>query len=265
MCNCCRNNTNNVAWLNEWNSILDATLPSCVCHTAGMDAFYEASLPVFRHAMIAHDLEFYLGPTWKEDINIHSKPYVQFYLDHIEDIAKTTPILLCAHSYTQHLAILSGGQLLKRVVAKGLQLRPDDDKYSAAAVSSPPSSSQGTMAFYIDLNGTRGEGSGSNTYTDNKENKNIQTIATLKRSLKAALDGPLYDSMTEEEHQLFISEVCRTFQFNNKIITSYKVGLLYPLKAYTNFGVHMCRQHPHIVSTLAVGVLAVMIWRYYHS
>lgn len=33
--------------------------------------------------------------------------------DHLERLAANDPVLLLAHSYTQHLALLSGGQIIK--------------------------------------------------------------------------------------------------------------------------------------------------------
>lgn len=36
------------------------------------------------------------------------------------------PLLLIAHAYTQHMALLAGGQIMRRSVRGSLQLGPDD-------------------------------------------------------------------------------------------------------------------------------------------
>ena len=48
------------------------------------------------------------------------------YLDRIDKISRESPHLLLAHAYTQHMAVLAGGQILRRSVRSTLQLAPDD-------------------------------------------------------------------------------------------------------------------------------------------
>ena len=51
---------------------------------------------------------------------------VALYLDRLEKISRDSPHLLLAHAYTQHMAILAGGQILRRSVRSTMQLGPDD-------------------------------------------------------------------------------------------------------------------------------------------
>lgn len=41
-------------------------------------------------------------------------------------LAADSPFLLIVHAYTQHMALLAGGQILRRSVRGALQLGPDD-------------------------------------------------------------------------------------------------------------------------------------------
>ncbi len=51
-------------------------------------------------------------------------PAVAAYVEHLNDISSSDPIRLVAHAYTQHLALLAGGQRIRKFVAStvpGLQ------------------------------------------------------------------------------------------------------------------------------------------------
>lgn len=90
---------------------------------AGLRELHAAALPLYRASAFKQDLTFYLGPDWEADIRKHSlSPQVQAYLDHLDNLAQTEPLLLAAHAFTQLLAVASGGQILARLVKKGLGL-----------------------------------------------------------------------------------------------------------------------------------------------
>ena len=57
-------------------------------------------------------------------------PAVRQYLYRLKHIARDTPELLLAHAYTQHSAILAGGQMLRRMCRKAMRL--PEDKGTAA-------------------------------------------------------------------------------------------------------------------------------------
>lgn len=73
----------------------------------------------------------------KEDIATFQKKFrtklrgsiskaTQNYIDHIQNIAKTKPELLVAQAYVRYLGDLSGGQSIKKVVAKTFELEGNE-------------------------------------------------------------------------------------------------------------------------------------------
>lgn len=73
-----------------------------------------------RRAALEQDLTFYFGgEAWRE---IHPLTATQAYAERIQTIANDWPPGLAAHHYTRYLGDLSGGQALKRIVAKMYQL-----------------------------------------------------------------------------------------------------------------------------------------------
>lgn len=73
-----------------------------------------------REESLEKDLQYYYGPNWKKEISI--SPAGQAYVDRIHEVANTEPELLAAHSYTRYLGDLSGGQILKKIAQKAMNL-----------------------------------------------------------------------------------------------------------------------------------------------
>lgn len=73
-----------------------------------------------RQPSLAKDLQFYYGNNWRNEIAI--TPAGQVYVDRIHEIANTAPELFAAHSYTRYLGDLSGGQILKGIAEKAMNL-----------------------------------------------------------------------------------------------------------------------------------------------
>jgi heme oxygenase len=73
-----------------------------------------------RKQSLEKDLSFYYGANWRNEV----APSVaaQAYVARIHDIAKTQPELLAAHSYTRYLGDLSGGQILKKIAQRAMNL-----------------------------------------------------------------------------------------------------------------------------------------------
>lgn len=74
-----------------------------------------------RREALQEDLEF-----WHTDVPKIS-PATQDYLDRIQFLCDTNPLLLLAHAYTRYLGDLSGGKVLARVAKRALNLKADDD------------------------------------------------------------------------------------------------------------------------------------------
>lgn len=79
--------------------------------------FYHPGLA--RASALKADLDHLGGPDWAE---LPVLPEAQAYIDQIHAAAKQDPALLVAHSYVRYLGDLSGGQILKRIVAETFNL-----------------------------------------------------------------------------------------------------------------------------------------------
>ena len=73
-----------------------------------------------RQQTLEEDLRFYFGSNWREEISI--SPAGKAYVDRIREVAKSQPELLVAHSYTRYIGDLSGGQILKKIAQKAMNL-----------------------------------------------------------------------------------------------------------------------------------------------
>lgn len=76
-----------------------------------------------RTASLELDLAHFYGPNWKQLVEI--TPAIQDYVDRIDHVANTDPILLLSHAYTRYLGDLSGGRVLQRIAKKALNLSSD--------------------------------------------------------------------------------------------------------------------------------------------
>ena len=66
------------------------------------------------------DLRYYYGPNWMMEIK-PSEACIQ-YVERIHEVADKDPYLLVGHHYTRYLGDLSGGQILKGIAEKALNL-----------------------------------------------------------------------------------------------------------------------------------------------
>ena len=73
-----------------------------------------------RKDSLEKDLYYYYGANWQEQIA--PSPAAQAYIQRIHEIANTAPELLVAHSYTRYMGDLSGGQILKGITQRGMNL-----------------------------------------------------------------------------------------------------------------------------------------------
>lgn len=81
--------------------------------------------------------ELFRAPSLKKDITTFQtkfaaklrgsiSPKTQSYIDHIEAVAKTKPMLLAAQAYVRYLGDLSGGQAIQKVIAKTFSLSNEE-------------------------------------------------------------------------------------------------------------------------------------------
>jgi heme oxygenase len=73
-----------------------------------------------RKQALEKDLHFYYGPNWRNEIALSEAG--KAYVARIHEIATSEPELLVAHSYTRYLGDLSGGQILKNIAQRAMNL-----------------------------------------------------------------------------------------------------------------------------------------------
>ena len=73
-----------------------------------------------RKESLEKDLYYYYGANWREEAPLSSAG--KAYVERIREIAKTQPELLVGHSYTRYLGDLSGGQILKKISERAMNL-----------------------------------------------------------------------------------------------------------------------------------------------
>jgi heme oxygenase len=73
-----------------------------------------------RKNSLEQDLHFYYGNNWREQIALSEAG--QAYVNRIREVSNTQPELLVAHSYTRYLGDLSGGQILKGIAQRAMNL-----------------------------------------------------------------------------------------------------------------------------------------------
>ncbi len=76
-----------------------------------------------RKDSLEQDLRFYYGNSWRDQVVASTAG--QAYVQRIREISNTAPELLIAHSYTRYLGDLSGGQILKGIAQRAMNLNTD--------------------------------------------------------------------------------------------------------------------------------------------
>jgi heme oxygenase len=73
-----------------------------------------------RKKSLEQDLAYYYGTNWREQIS--ASPAAEEYIQRIRDLSNSAPEMLVAHSYTRYLGDLSGGQILKGIAQRAMNL-----------------------------------------------------------------------------------------------------------------------------------------------
>ena len=74
-----------------------------------------------RTNALERDLRYYYGPMWRSIVAPSEQ--CQRYVNRIREVAEDDPELLVGHHYTRYMGDLSGGQILKGIAEKALDLR----------------------------------------------------------------------------------------------------------------------------------------------
>ncbi len=73
-----------------------------------------------RQRSLEQDLAFYFGANWREQVAPSAAG--EAYVKRIREVSETNPELLIAHLYTRYLGDLSGGQILKNIAKRAMNL-----------------------------------------------------------------------------------------------------------------------------------------------
>jgi heme oxygenase (biliverdin-producing, ferredoxin) len=98
-------------------SAIEEEMERCKDHPI-VSKFYFAELN--RKQSLETDLAYYYGSNWRDQVAPSTA--TQAYVKRIHEIGQTAPELLAAHSYTRYLGDLSGGQILKGIAVRGMNL-----------------------------------------------------------------------------------------------------------------------------------------------
>jgi len=83
-----------------------------------------ASDALNRRASLEADLQFYFGSGWRSAVA--PTPGAQEYVARLHQVAQDSPELLVGHHYTRYIGDLSGGQILKNIAQKAMNLGEHD-------------------------------------------------------------------------------------------------------------------------------------------
>jgi heme oxygenase len=160
-------------------SALEEELDRCSNIDSRVRAIYFPSLA--RRASLLQDLRCFHGDNCAALATAleNPSPVAKQYVDRIQEIGKSQPVLLVAHSYTRYLGDLSGGQILAKAATKAFNLSGED----------------GTSFFHF---------------------KALPNAHTFKQEYRAALDGLRIsqkeaDDLVDEANLAFIHNM-RLFQ-----------------------------------------------------
>lgn len=73
-----------------------------------------------RKKSLEQDLAYYFGGNWRDQVA--PSEAAKAYIQRIREVSATAPELMIAHSYTRYLGDLSGGQILKGIAQRAMNL-----------------------------------------------------------------------------------------------------------------------------------------------
>ncbi len=79
---------------------------------------------LFRRETLEQDLAFYFGQNWLKVLEASDS--AKAYGERIRHVANIQPELLVGHHYTRYIGDLSGGQILKRIAQKAMNITSND-------------------------------------------------------------------------------------------------------------------------------------------
>lgn len=163
-----------------------------------------------RTESLKEDLNFYYGAAWEDTLK--PSEATQEYMKRISDLSEKRPELLVAHAYTRYLGDLSGGQILKKIAQRAMNLQ----------------STQG-LSFY-EFNDIKDEQSFKQNYKAQLDNLPVTPEVMDQIVAEANVSFNLNMKMFQELETSFIRIITR-------IITNYLNGFSNTLNSKVSTGV----------------------------
>ena len=163
-----------------------------------------------RTESLKKDLAFYYGDDWVT--NLHPSEATKLYIERISEVSEKRPDLLIAHAYTRYLGDLSGGQILKKIAQRAMNLQ-----------------SRNGLAFY--------------------EFDDIKDEQQFKQNYKLALDSLPVDSKVSRQ---IVAEANVAFTLNMKLFqeleTSFaRIASRIVMNYFNGFFPKVQKESPNIV------------------
>jgi heme oxygenase (biliverdin-producing, ferredoxin) len=111
------------ALLRNLHAIYAALEPALVRHAAHAEVAPLVFPALFRQAALAADLAALHGPAWADELPL--QPAALRGVARLHELDAQQPALLVAHAYVRSLGDLSGGQMLRTLVARSYGLAGD--------------------------------------------------------------------------------------------------------------------------------------------
>ncbi len=149
-----------------------------------------------RQASLEQDLRYYYGPNWRAEIEL--SPAGQVYVDRIHAIAQERPELLIAHLYTRYIGDLSGGQILKGIAQRGMNLSEGEGTafYEFAEIPDEKAFKQEYRATMNDLDIDQAMADAIVQEANDAFGLNMKLFKELEGSLVKAIGQMLFNSLT---------------------------------------------------------------------
>jgi heme oxygenase len=152
-----------------------------------------------RREALEADLTYYFGSGWQAAVQ--PTPSAVIYVDRIRRVAAESPELLVGHHYTRYLGDLSGGQILKTIAQKAMNL-PDGNGlafYSFPAIDDEKAFKINYRATLDRLPIDQATADRIVAEANNAFHLNMQMFQELEGNLVAAIGKVLFGFLTRRQ------------------------------------------------------------------
>lgn len=154
-----------------------------------------------RKSALEQDLYYYYGANWREQVAPSSA--TEKYIDRIREVSNNAPELLVAHSYTRYLGDLSGGQILKGIAQRGMNLSDGEGTnfYEFKTISDEKAFKQKYRQAMNDLPVDEATVDRIVAEANDAFGKNMTMFKELEGSLIKAIGVMLFNSLTRRRNR----------------------------------------------------------------